>query len=102
MSEERRLFEVEMKSFVAEALVEVLLSVQQGNAGVVVPESQRLLGHCQRPHLPWSRSVPCFRIEPPPDRLHASLALPQPLAALEFFAGSSPSVQAFLSLCMHL
>lgn len=101
MSEEGRSSEVVTKILVAEGLVGVQLVVQSENAEVVVPEFQHLLDHCQHLHLPWSRLVPYFQIEPLLDRLHVSLALPRPLAALGFCAGSSPSVQAFLSLCMH-
>ena len=101
MLEEGRSSEVETRSLVAEALVEVQLLVQLENAEVAVPESRHLLDHYQHPHLPWFRSVPCFRIVPLPDQRHASLALPQLLAAPESFAGNSPTVQAFLSLCMH-
>ena len=52
MSEEGRLSEDETRSLAAEALVEVRLLVQLENAEVAVPEFQRLLGHCQHPHLP--------------------------------------------------
>ena len=48
--EEGRSSEVETRSLVAEALVEVQL-VQLENAEVVGPEFQRLLDHCQHQHL---------------------------------------------------
>ena len=92
---------VERRRPVAEVLEGVRLLVQLENAEGVAPESQRLLGHCQHPHLPWSRSVPCFQTAPLLDQLHASLASRQPLVAPESSADSSRSVQAVLSLCTH-
>lgn len=99
--EEVRSFEVETRSLVAEALVEVQLLVQSENAEVAAPEFPHLLDHYQHPHLLWFRSVPCSRIAQRPDQLHASLALPQLLAAPESYVGNSANVQAFPSLCMH-
>lgn len=99
--EEVRSSEVETRNPVAEVLVEVQLLVQSENAEVAAPEFRHLLDHYQHPHLPWYRLDPCFRIEPLPDQLHASLALPQLLAAPEFFVGNSLSVQPFLLLCTH-
>ena len=49
--EEGRSSEVETRRPVAEVLEGVRLSVRLENAEVVAPESQRLLGHCQHPHL---------------------------------------------------
>lgn len=49
MSEEGHSSELETERLVAEALEGVRPLVQLENAEVVVPESQRLRGHCQHP-----------------------------------------------------
>lgn len=91
-----------MRTLVAEALVEVQLLVRLVNAAAAEHESQHPLDHCQHPHLLRFRSTPCFQIAPLPDRLHAFLALLQPLVALGFSAGNSPNVPASPSLYTRL
>ncbi len=80
--------QIETQTLAAVALEGGRLWVRWENVEVAEHASQHLLGHYQDRHRLTTHSNPCSRIAPPPDRLHASLALLPLLAAPEFSAGS--------------
>lgn len=94
---------VEMGIPAVAVLEEEQLGVRWGKAGVAAHGFQHLLDHYRHLHRLLSHSNPYCQIEPLPDRLRVSLALPQLLVAPGSSADSwlSDPCLAYLLLYMH-